>query len=155
MAFGNFIFALALSLAATSTAFAQSDTPQAPAAGTRVEVESAGSISADAYNEALSKKGGYCEQRACDAAPALLSAQAPVYPPGALRAGVEGRAAVTFDIDEQGVPRNVAVESATEEVFGEAALDAVRSWRFRPAMLDGRPVTFLRAKQVFPFELRD
>lgn len=125
--------------------------------GAHVEAPSGESISSSAYNEALAanNRDHYCRSGSCDTAPALLSARAPVYPAGALDAETEGRAAVLFDIDAQGVPQNLTVQSATAAGFGEAALEAVRNWRFRPATLGGNPVGYQRALQVFPFELRD
>lgn len=123
----------------------------------RVETPSGDSISSAAYNESLAKKSAdyYCGTGTCDTAPALLNALAPVYPAGALRAQTEGSAAVLFDIDAQGIPQNITVQSASAAEFGEAALEAVKSWRFQPATVGGKPVTFQRALQQFPFELHD
>ena len=130
---------------------------QPAAAEIRVESLSGDSISAAAYNEGLARKSGdyYCGTETCDTAPALLNALAPVYPARAIRAGTEGRAAVSFEIDAQGIPQNIAVQSASATEFGEAAVEAVRSWRFRPATVGGKPVNYRRVLQVFPFELRD
>lgn len=132
---------------------------QQPAAEaeTQVETLSGDSIPAAVYNKGLATKSRdhYCGARACDTAPALLSARAPIYPAAALAAETEGRAAILFDIDAQGIPRNIAVQSATAAEFGEAALEAVRSWRFRPATLGGKPVEYQQVLQLFPFELRD
>ena len=123
----------------------------------RVETLSGDPISSAAYNEGLAKKSGDydCRTGACDTAPALLHALAPVYPARALRAETEGQAAVSFEIDAQGIPRNIMVQSASAAEFGEAAVDAVKSWRFSPAIVDGKPVGYQRVLQVFPFELRD
>jgi TonB family protein len=125
--------------------------------GNRVETLSGDAISSAAYNGGLAKKSGdyYCGTGACDTAPALLNALAPVYPARALRAETEGRAAVSFEIDAQGIPQNITVQSASAAEFGEAAVEAVRSWRFSPATVGGKPVKYQRVLQVFPFELRD
>lgn len=122
-----------------------------------VETLSGDPISSAAYNEGLARRSGdyYCGTGTCDTAPALLSALAPVYPASALRAEIEGRAAVTFEIDAQGIPQNIAVQSASAAEFGEAAVEAVKSWRFSPATIGGKPVNYQRVLQVFPFELRD
>jgi TonB family protein len=126
-------------------------------AETRMETLSGDSVSSATYNKGLAKKSHayYCGTGTCDTAPALLNARAPVYPPGALAAGTEGRAAVLFDIDAQGMPQNITLQSATAAEFVESALEAVKSWRFRPATFGGKPVQFQRALQLFPFELRD
>lgn len=122
---------------------------------TRFEVPSAEHVPADAYNQAMAGKTDLCPDRVCDAPPALLEARAPVYPGNELRAGIEGRASISFEIGADGLPRRLAVHSATSEAFGLAALEAVRTWRFRPATLNGAPVAYGPALQVFPFELRD
>ena len=123
----------------------------------RVETPSGAPISSSAYNEGLAKKSGdyYCGTGTCNTAPALLDALAPVYPARALRAETEGRAAVSFEIDAQGIPQNIAVQSASAAEFGEAAVEAVKSWRFRPATVGGKPVKYQRVLQVCPFELHD
>ena len=85
----------------------------------------------------------------------LLSAVAPTYPPAALRAEVEGRAVLAFDIDATGTPVNVSLESVTGPEFGEAGLKAIKSWRFKPAILRGKAIEYRGLRQSFPFELRD
>lgn len=122
----------------------------------RMEVETSRHIPLDAYNESVGRKAAhYCALHACDTPPKLRSASAPVYPPAALRAGVEGRAIMAFDIDASGKPVNLVVESATAPEFGEAGLEAVRSWRFQPAVLNGKAIEYRGFRQAFPFELRD
>jgi TonB family protein len=156
--FRNSVLSLAMLVVPALAAEPSSTNERLPdQVSTRLETPSADLVPLEAYNEALAQKPGsyYCEARTCDAAPALLVARAPVYPAGALREGTEGRASVVFDIDATGMPQNLSVESATTAVFGVAALEAVRNWRFRPATLGGRPVKYERVLQVFPFELQD
>jgi len=70
----------------------------------------------------------------------LLNGVAPIYPPVALRAGIEGRAIVAFEIDASGTPINLVLELATTPEFGEAALAAIRAWHFQPTVLRGESV---------------
>ena len=65
----------------------------------------------------------------------------PTYPPEAFRAGEEGTVLVRVDVDASGNPTNVDVarRSGSREL-DRAALDAVRKWRFDPAIKDGKPV---------------
>lgn len=64
----------------------------------------------------------------------LVSGSAVVYPAAARAAGIEGYAVVRYDIDADGRAVNArVVESQPAEVFDEAALATVASWRFRPA----------------------
>lgn len=111
------------------------------------------SVSADVYNREMSKQGvmHYCSDGKCDRPPTLVSAAAPAYPVAALRAGQSGEASVLFEIDEQGVVSNATLEKATTPEFGEAALRAIRLWRYRPATLGGKPVRIGPVRQTVPF----
>lgn len=65
----------------------------------------------------------------------------PVYPPHALRNGVEGWVELEFTITEQGLVRDVEVLGAEPRgVFESAATTAVGTWRFKPRLANGRPV---------------
>ena len=64
------------------------------------------------------------------------------------KAGVKGKAVVTVRITPQGTVRDPVVESASDPAFGEAALAAVRQWRFIPRVEDGRAV---EARVNMPF----
>ncbi|GAB3094982.1 energy transducer TonB [Lysobacter terrae] len=71
--------------------------------------------------------------------PQPISVPAPKYPARALRNGEEGTVMVSADIDAEGMPSAVAVaRSSGSRDLDRAAVDAVKHWRFRPAMADGR-----------------
>ena len=73
--------------------------------------------------------------------PQPISTPAPRYPAQALRRGEEGTVMVSARISADGVPSSVEVaRSSGSRLLDRAAVDAVRRWRFRPAMADGRPV---------------
>jgi protein TonB len=55
------------------------------------------------------------------------------YPPLLRDAGVEGQAVIDFLVDEQGIPRDVRVERATHEGFGQAGIAVIQQARFNPA----------------------
>jgi TonB family protein len=79
---------------------------------------------------------------------------APVYPREAARAGLEGWVDVEFTIAPDGATRDLTVTNAVQgEVFGKAALDSVRRWRFEPVMRDGAAVE-QRAILRVRFELK-
>jgi TonB family protein len=150
------ILALVLLPYAVLAADAQPGTDKPVAVTHRIEVETNGQVPLDAYNGSVNgKTAQYCERQACDRPPMLLSATAPIYPRAALRAEIEGRAIVVFDVNATGAPINLVVESATAPEFGKAALVAVRAWRFQPAVLGGKPIEYRNFRQSFPFELRD
>jgi periplasmic protein TonB len=65
---------------------------------------------------------------------------APRYPTRALRRGEQGVVNVRASIGPDGVPTSVSLVSGSgSRDLDRAALDAVRRWRFRPAVEDGRP----------------
>ena len=64
----------------------------------------------------------------------------PFYPIALKHGGITGRVRVTALVDEMGRVQDAQVESATDIAFSAAALEAVRKWRFKPALRDGVPV---------------
>jgi protein TonB len=72
--------------------------------------------------------------------PVLLARVEPSYPQVARRAGLGGRVTVRAVIAEDGSVDTVEVLASTNPLFNEAAVDAVRKWRYRPARMNGRPV---------------
>lgn len=73
----------------------------------------------------------------------------PEYPAELLESGFEGRAVVAVYIGLDGSVESAEVASAAHPAFGEAALAAVRQWRFEPVVEEGRLVR----KQVrIPFD---
>jgi protein TonB len=74
--------------------------------------------------------------------PQPISTPSPKYPAQALRNGERGTVMVSVEIGADGVPTDVGVaKSSGSRHLDRAAVDAVRRWRFRPAMADGRPTT--------------
>jgi TonB family protein len=53
---------------------------------------------------------------------------------------VQGTVALVVEIDARGVPQNIRVQQGLGFGLDERAVEAVRSWRFRPATRNGRPV---------------
>jgi protein TonB len=65
----------------------------------------------------------------------------PTYPPQALARRQEGEVRVRITVDTSGRVVDASVESATPAgVFDQAALNAVRKWRFEPIVKNGRPI---------------
>ena len=72
----------------------------------------------------------------------------PVYPEEALSAGLEGLVVLEAIVDEQGrVGHDIKVVRRLGHGFDEAAVAAVRQWRFRPATRDGKPI---KVRRIFP-----
>ncbi|WP_313445542.1 energy transducer TonB [Stenotrophomonas indicatrix] len=84
------------------------------------------------------------------AAPATANAQPmpiagqsppPAYPAAALRRGEAGSVVVRVEVDATGYPNNVTViQRSGSRELDRAATDAVRRWRFSPAVSNGQPV---------------
>jgi protein TonB len=72
--------------------------------------------------------------------PKLLEKVSPSYPLAARRAGLGGRVTVRAVIAPDGSVESVEVVNSTNRLFDDAAVDAVRRWRYRPALMNGRPV---------------
>ena len=73
--------------------------------------------------------------------PVRLSGPIPAYPPAALERGMEGSPAVEIWIDEQGQVMDVAIVESAGAMLDGAVLEAVASWKFRPATMSGTPVS--------------
>ena len=76
-----------------------------------------------------------------DEPPVLEKIVQPIYPVAARKAGVEGKVVLSIVIDREGrVVELEVVESEPPGVFDEAVIEALRKWRYRPAIKDGEPV---------------
>ncbi|MCL6640904.1 MAG: energy transducer TonB [Candidatus Rokubacteria bacterium] len=65
----------------------------------------------------------------------------PRYPESALRAGIQGVTRLRFEVLATGrVGRVLVEESAGFEDLDRAAVEAVRTWRFKPARRGDQPV---------------
>ncbi len=88
-------------------------------------------------------------------AEAELGNRPPIYPPLARENGWEGHVLLRAKVGPDGALDDVALkDSSGFDILDEAALKAVRVWRFRPARLDGKPV----ASEIdigFTFRLKD
>lgn len=76
----------------------------------------------------------------------------PEYPSEAKSAGVEGVVLVKYVVKEDGTVTDVRVIKGPSELSG-VCIEAVKSWRFSPAILDGKPVAVVRVAR-FPFKIR-
>jgi protein TonB len=69
----------------------------------------------------------------------LLLKTTPVYPPIAKAARVQGTVVLQATISKTGAIENLRVLNGPA-MLQQAALDAVKSWRYRPYLLSGEPV---------------
>ena len=68
-----------------------------------------------------------------------ISKPSPIYPPFARTARVEGTVVLHASISKAGTIQNVSVISGPP-MLRQAALDAVKTWRYKPYLLDNEPV---------------
>ena len=76
----------------------------------------------------------------------------PTYPEQARKENLSVSLLVKMVVDENGVPTNVVVGKPQGNGFDEAAIAAVKRWRFEPAMRDGKPVPVI-VQTVVDFRL--
>ncbi len=69
----------------------------------------------------------------------LIHDVAPQYPPEAGRARIEGTVVLMAVIGKDGSVKDVRVESGLP-ILAQAAIDAVKQWRYKPYVIDGEPV---------------
>jgi TonB family protein len=74
--------------------------------------------------------------------PVKIKDAKPEYPQDAKDAGVQGIVILDATIDEQGDVANVRVVRSVP-MLDQAAMDAVREWKFQPALLNGKPVAVI------------
>ncbi len=85
--------------------------------------------------------------------PTRIGGPAPVYPPEAREARVQGVVIVEATISPTGEVSDVEVLRSVP-LLDEAAVAAVRQWRYEPTLVDGEPVSILMTVTV-NFALRD
>ncbi|HET9100182.1 MAG TPA: energy transducer TonB, partial [Acidobacteriaceae bacterium] len=76
--------------------------------------------------------------------PIFISGPHPEYPAKA-RADknmLNGIVVVSFTVDHNGIPANVAVDKSLRPDFDQSAIQAVKQYRFKPALLHGHPVEY-------------
>lgn len=80
--------------------------------------------------------------------PVLVHKVDPIYPDLAKRARISGDVVLRITIDEEGLVQDVIV-TAGHSMLQEAAVDAVRQWRYLPTIRDGKPVPVHTMVTVF------
>ncbi len=70
----------------------------------------------------------------------LIFKKPPAYPEPEKATGQQGTVEIEAVISKDGVPQEMRVLSSPNDDFSQAALDAVRQWRYRPTLLNGNPI---------------
>ena len=85
--------------------------------------------------------GAYRDQQAT--APVVLSRVNPEYTSDAFRRKVEGLVTLEVLVRQDGQVGQVRVQTPLDPDLNPNAMCAAAQWRFRPALLDGRPVDYV------------
>lgn len=85
--------------------------------------------------------------------PVVVSRPRPVYPPEAKAKGLTGIVTLNAVIDETGKVTSVEPLESPDAALTAAAVEAVGTWTYKPAMKDGKPVKVrLHAKVFFQLD---
>ncbi len=80
-----------------------------------------------------------------DNKPQPIAQIAPRHPRELQKQRIEGSVVLLFVVNEQGMVVDPRVERASRKEFEQAALEAVRKWKYKPGMREGEPVkTYIR-----------
>jgi periplasmic protein TonB len=83
--------------------------------------------------------------------PEVIRREPAKYPEIAIKMGIQGRVTIEVTVDAQGKPIQTKVVKSANEVFNDAAIEAVMKYTFKPAMQSNNPVT---AKIFIPIDFR-
>jgi len=76
----------------------------------------------------------------CITVPHATYSPDPKYPKKESKAHHRGTVILGLVVDADGLPRDIKVYLPLSPEFDEAALDAVKKWKFSPATKDGKPI---------------
>ncbi|MGI9438971.1 MAG: energy transducer TonB [Parvibaculales bacterium] len=80
----------------------------------------------------------------------------PRYPSRALNRGIEGWVLLEFAINELGqAVELVVVEADPKGVFDRSAMTAIKKWKYRPMMEDGKPAIRPGVRQLISFNIAE
>ncbi len=74
--------------------------------------------------------------------PSVLSQVDPEFSEEARKAKFQGLCVLTIIVEADGTPSNIRVRGGLGMGLDEKAIEAVKKWRFRPSMKNGRPVRY-------------
>ena len=69
-----------------------------------------------------------------------ISGENPKYPPDARAKKIQGAVVLDVIIGKDGAVENIRVQKTPAESLAKSAVEAVRTWRYRPYLLNGDPI---------------
>ena len=85
--------------------------------------------------------------------PKIIKKVNPIYPEEAKKSLVQGVVVLEITTDEEGNVAKVAVMRSDSSLLNQAAIDAVKQWKYEPMMSKGNPVR-LSFNVTLTFRLR-
>jgi protein TonB len=82
-----------------------------------------------------------------------IAKQAPTYPQRALDKGLEGQCTVRYQVNEQGRVENPEAEPDCHPLFVRPSLNAAKSFRYQPRVIDGRAVAVESVRNTFTYRI--
>lgn len=82
-----------------------------------------------------------------------ITKKAPDYPQRALDKGIQGDCTVSYTVDTQGKVRDPQVVDGCHPWFAQPSLQAARSFRYQPKIVDGRAVEVPGIKNTFHYSI--
>lgn len=79
----------------------------------------------------------------------------PQYPVAAASRGLEGTVLVQYDVTAMGTVENVVVLESSNSVFNKAAIAAASRFKYKPSIVDGRPIASKGLRNLFRFEMEE
>ncbi len=79
----------------------------------------------------------------------------PLYPRRAKSLGLEGWVIVRFAITASGTTADVVADESSNRIFETAAIRAVQKFKYRPRIVDGRPVAVTGVRHMITFVIED
>jgi TonB family protein len=73
----------------------------------------------------------------------ILQRVPPIYPPSARAAHISGTVVIQAVVGKDGTIHDAKVVSSPDDSLSQAALDAVRQWRYQPYLLNGEPAAVM------------
>jgi TonB family protein len=99
-------------------------------------------------NGKIGESGGLEKVGGRVSAPRLVYAPDPEYSAEGLDARFEGFCVLSVVVDPDGRPRDIKILQELGHGLDEEAVEAVKDWKFEPAMKDGQPVAVQTYVQV-------
>jgi TonB family protein len=76
-----------------------------------------------------------------DRKPRVINHTIAKYTDDAREKGIEGTVVLRFTVDHDGIPQSIQIKRSVYPSLDQASIEAVREWRFEPAMKNGQPVS--------------